>query len=176
MTLHPTVPVLPWVKPTHSSWGWWRHIRVSLRCGGELMSHVDLQRWLTDWWTSGCSLNAGEGCLLRDSALVLFMIGTEWPFLCIWQEVKQLHYFGCPLTASHKDAGTWYRHESVGFSEEFWELSLCHSVWKWDKNNVIAPFSSTLLKCPQTPRVGKRSTKPKKKTQQCVSVVNNDGI
>lgn len=62
-------PVLAWVKPTHWSWGWWKIIRVSLRCGHELISHIDLQQW-----TSGCNLNFGEGCLLCDSSLVLFMI------------------------------------------------------------------------------------------------------
>lgn len=82
-------------------------------------------------------------------------------YLSVWQKVKQLYYFGCPLTASHEDARTWDKHESIGFSEKFWELALCHSAWKWDKNSDIAPISSTLLKCPQILRLEKWSTKAK---------------
>lgn len=83
-------------------------------------------------------------------------------YLSIWKQVKQLYYIGCPLTASHKDAGTWDKHGSIGFSEKFWELAFSHSAWKWDKNNVIAPFSSTLLKWPQNPQARKMVHKTKK--------------
>lgn len=57
---------------------------VSVRCGDDLISHVDLQQWLTDWWTSGCNMNFREGCLVCDSSLVLFMIETERPFISVF--------------------------------------------------------------------------------------------
>lgn len=144
------------------SWGRWKYISVI-----KMWSWADYSCWFTaktnGWWTSGCNLNFGESCFLCDTSLVLHMIEREWPFICRWSN------FGCPLTASHKDSGTWEKHESIGFWEKFWELALCHSAWKWDKSNVIAPFSFTLLNFFLAKILGleKQSMKPKRTSAMC---------
>lgn len=139
------------------SWGWWKSISAI-----RMWSRADYSCWFTamtnGWWTSGCNLNFGQSCLLCGTSLGLSMIEREWPFICRWSNFW--------LPSDSFSQGYWdLRQTWINWLlRKFWELALCHSAWKWDKSNIIAPFSFTLLKIflAKVLRLEKQSTKPEK--------------